>query len=198
MHGDRPPHLSPALLERACTDYRLADGRPTAYGYGWALAEYAGSRLIEHGGGIHGFRSYAIRLPAQRAYVAVLSNNGSVSPEPLAFRAAALLIGQPYADPQPIALDAGALRQYAGRYRSADGEPWRILYEDGRLQLRRGEDAPDNLPLEVLPYAADRCFLKDLPPFRLVFLRGADGAVAAVEGRPRVGIAVRAARVDAA
>lgn len=45
--------LKQESLQRAFTSYRLNDGSETGYGYGWAILEYKGHRLIEHGGGIN-------------------------------------------------------------------------------------------------------------------------------------------------
>ena len=50
----------------------LKDGKPTGYGYGWGVSKLRGRRAIEHGGGIFGFSTYAVRLPDERVYVAVL------------------------------------------------------------------------------------------------------------------------------
>ena len=77
--------LNQDTLQRAFVASCLSDGTSTGYGFGWEISEYAGHCLVEHGGGIHGFRTHTIRLPDARVFVAVLSNNSEVAPDVLAF-----------------------------------------------------------------------------------------------------------------
>jgi CubicO group peptidase (beta-lactamase class C family) len=79
-------------LKRAWTPYVLGDGKPTRYGYGWAISTVEGHRAIEHGGGIHGFATSAVRLPEDRVFVAILTNRDSGAPN-LGHKIAALAVG---------------------------------------------------------------------------------------------------------
>lgn len=90
--------LKSANWQRAFTPYKLANGSSTGYGYGWGTSKVQGSPTIEHGGGINGFTSFAMRLPKEKVFVVVLSNtdNGITAPEVVAARAAAIAIGKPY------------------------------------------------------------------------------------------------------
>ena len=98
--------LPPAALDRMWTPYTLKNGKSTGYGYGWAIGTLRGHRAIEHGGGIPGFSTYALRLPDERVYVAVLCNSDSpkATPSYLARRIAAVAIGNPF--PEPVAIQA--------------------------------------------------------------------------------------------
>jgi D-alanyl-D-alanine carboxypeptidase len=89
--------LKPDGIRRMFTPHTLESGTKTTYGYGWALAQHAGHAIAEHGGGIEGFRSHVVRIPSERLFVAVLTNNGSAKPDPtlLARRIAAVALGQP-------------------------------------------------------------------------------------------------------
>jgi hypothetical protein len=40
---------------KAHTSFKLNNGKPTGYGYGWFLGNIQGSPMIQHGGGIHGY-----------------------------------------------------------------------------------------------------------------------------------------------
>lgn len=84
--------LSQKVLKQAFIPHLLSDGSSTSYGFGWEISDYEGHQFIEHGGGIHGFVSYAIRIPEIKAFVVVLSNNQEFIPEEVAFKIAALLI----------------------------------------------------------------------------------------------------------
>ena len=111
--------LKKASLDRAWTPYVLKDGKPTGYGYGWGVSTLRGRRAISHGGGIFGFSTYAVRLPDERVYVAVLCNSDSPSadPEYLGKKIAALAVGDPFPEPAAITLDPKVLERYAGVYR---------------------------------------------------------------------------------
>ncbi len=46
------------------------------------MGEFEGEPVLEHSGGIHGFASYLLRMPARKLVVAVLSNNAMGSAVP--------------------------------------------------------------------------------------------------------------------
>lgn len=119
-------------LRRAWTPVVTNDGVPSDYGYGWSITAYEGHRTIDHGGGIMGFMTHALRLPDDHVFVAVLMNGtgGETLPEPLAVKIAALLLGRPYREPDAIALDAAALDRYTGVYR-IDETSEQIVTRDG-------------------------------------------------------------------
>ena len=183
-------------LNQAHISHQLIDGSPTAYGYGWIISEYTGHRLVEHGGGIHGFRSRTIRLPDDRIFVAVLSNNGGVNPEKLAFKIAALTLGQPYNEPTPLELQPDILALYEGVYEiNGSGELCvYITRESNQLFFQYGEG-----PLEeITPISSNEFFIKDMSFHRLYFESDANGDIRAVEIRGRTGMPEIAKKVDKA
>lgn len=76
-----------STLEMAFTPGRSNDGketdtyltgmlkRPTSYGFGWFITTLKGNKELEHGGFWSGYRSYIIRVPAQRTTAIVLMNS---------------------------------------------------------------------------------------------------------------------------
>ena len=180
--------LKTETLERAFAPYRLNDGSPTEYGYGWGVFDVQGQRLIEHGGGIHGFRSHAIRVPAARLYVAALSNNGGLVPDALAFQVAMLALGTPYPDPVPLALEAEALTRLEGVYEIAEGDERRIVRDGTRLFSERG-----GARSELIAVTANEFHFAGAILNRLVFLEE-DGHVTGLEFRWRGTTHHRAAR----
>lgn len=171
------------ILQQAHIPYRLANGSSTAYGYGWEISEYAGHRLIEHGGGINGFRNRTIRMPDDRVFVAVLSNNGGASPGLLAFKIAALVIGRPYHDPEPIELKSDVLTLYEGVYENNFSKEICITREDNQLFLQY-RDGPR---VELIPLSPNEFFFKDMSPNRLLFVSDANKVIG-MELRGRSGI----------
>lgn len=75
--------LPTSVHEEMWTPTKLNDGKPAPYGYGWQTGEIRGHRFVAHGGGIHGFTTYILRLLADQITVVVLLNASS-APEALA------------------------------------------------------------------------------------------------------------------
>jgi hypothetical protein len=165
-------------LARSFTSYRLASGNESGYGYGWSIGRYEGRAVQEHGGGIHGFRSYVLRIPSEGVYVAVLSNLAAATPSPdmLARKAAAIAIGRPLVNPTAIALTAEQLEPCVGRYVTAAGTRLIVSRETSRLFVQPG-DGPKT---EIFPAGNDVFFVKD--SFRrLTFQRDAAGKYVRLE-----------------
>jgi CubicO group peptidase (beta-lactamase class C family) len=184
--------LKHETLQRAHISHRLADGSSTAYGYGWGISEYAGHRLIEHAGGIHGFRTHAIRMPDDRVFVAILSNNGGADPEELAFKIAALVIGQPYNEPMSVELRPEVLTLYEGVYGFNVSAEIHITRENNQLFSQYGESPR----VELIPLSPNEFFFKDMSLHHLLFVRDANEVVIAVEMRGRSGIPEIAKKID--
>jgi len=131
--------LKRASLEKAWTPFVLKDGKATGYGYGWAVSKLRGRRSINHGGGIFGFSTFALRLPEERVYVAVLCNSDRPAADPgyVAKKIAALVVGDPFPEPVPITLDAKVLERYVGVYRIDERSTRTVTVESGRLYTQR-------------------------------------------------------------
>jgi CubicO group peptidase (beta-lactamase class C family) len=159
--------LKPATWQRAFTSYRLADGKDSHYGYGWELTLIQGEPTIGHSGSTRGYRSYGLRVPGKGVYVAVLTNsdNGTVVPDVVARRAAAVAIGKPLPEFKEVALDAAGLDAVAGVY-TQDGTQ-RVLRRDGEyLALQRTGRGP----LVLKPMSANEFFIPDTADW-IVFQR---------------------------
>lgn len=168
--------VRPDLLQRAWTPYKLTSGEATTYGYGWEIDDLLGSRVIAHGGRVMGFTAYALWMPEEKVFVAVLSNTEvtPVSTEYLARRLATYAMGKPW-NPVAIAMTAEQLREYAGVYTIDDKTTRTLTVADGKLFSQRTGGGR----LDVLPRARDRFFFKDSFT-TMSFERGADGKVTAM------------------
>ncbi|AMY07083.1 Penicillin-binding protein E [Luteitalea pratensis] len=128
-------------LARMWTPYLLKDGSSTRYGYGFQVGDMRGQQAIEHGGGIPGFSTYALRLPQEHVYVVVLCNsdNPRVAPGYLARRLAAMAIGKPFPERTAITVESSVLARYVGTY-SNDARDVRrtVTVEGSRIYLQRG------------------------------------------------------------
>jgi CubicO group peptidase (beta-lactamase class C family) len=78
LYGDRV--LPQATLAQMWTPIRLNDGTTHPYGFGWALGEVNGHRIIEHGGSWQGFKTYIARYVNDGLTVITLLNLGDADP----------------------------------------------------------------------------------------------------------------------
>jgi D-alanyl-D-alanine carboxypeptidase len=166
--------LKPATWRQAFTSCSLPQGAPCHYGYGWNIGTLAGHKMIHHGGSIPGFTAQALRLPEDKLFVAVLTNGngGAVNTPVIAYKTAAIAIGQPFPDYQAIALAPQVLDSFVGTYVGAD-QVKRVVRRDGdKLTLQR--DGRDAAP--IMAHGPDRFFMEGSVA-SLEFQRGADGKV---------------------
>jgi CubicO group peptidase (beta-lactamase class C family) len=156
LESGRP--VSRKWLDRAWTEAVLADGHPTGYGFGWEIGTHQGHRLVQHNGGISGFRSEVLSLPDDHVFVAVLANNqiSATRPEDIALQLASLAAGLPERPPVAIALTAEALAAYEGEYQLAPTFSIRIFHEGEHLM----EQATGQSALEIFPRSPSLFFIK--------------------------------------
>lgn len=122
--------LKPDTWKQAFTPYKPKTGEAPGYGYGWFMRSIQGQPAIEHGGAINGFNTYAVRLPQDKVYVALLSNEDSASRAYIGEKIAAIAIGKPYADWKAVKLDDSVLDRYIGIYK-IDDKTTRVVTRTG-------------------------------------------------------------------
>lgn len=68
--------LKEESLKAAFTPVTLNDGSVSTphYGYGWAISEYRGRKVLSHSGGLHGFISQLAYYPDDKLTVVILTN----------------------------------------------------------------------------------------------------------------------------
>jgi D-alanyl-D-alanine carboxypeptidase len=132
--------LKPESLQKMATPYTLEDGSSTGYGYGLQVSTLRGRETVEHGGGINGFSTYALSVPRERVYVAVLCNaeNPKLAPVYLARRLAAVAIGNPFPERTAITVAPSVLARYAGTYNTDARDVQRVVTVEGaKIYLQR-------------------------------------------------------------
>jgi D-alanyl-D-alanine carboxypeptidase len=68
--------LKPSSLQQMWSPYKLKNGQPSMYGFGWRLDDFKGTRCIGHGGSTSGFSSSLQKFPDLKLSVIVLTNSG--------------------------------------------------------------------------------------------------------------------------
>ena len=176
--------LKKEWLEKAFTPFTLASGESTGYGCGWFVSELRGHRCIEHGGGINGFTSYALSLPDDGIYVAVLTNSAIAGrdPETRAVRIAELVMGLKPEERTPIPLTAGELDALVGVYVNQAEEERFITREGEKLLSQRAGGARH--PIQAA--SADEFFFTDAPTI-IRFTRDGQGKVSGLRVQARYG-----------
>lgn len=82
------------LLEKAFTPFRLKDGSPLTYGYGWYIQHMSSIKSIEHSGKMNGFTSNATYYPDQDVYIAVLFNCENAAKDDISKEVTEIVLGQ--------------------------------------------------------------------------------------------------------
>ncbi len=168
--------LRQETLQQAHQAHILPNGESTHYGFGWGIGEIAGHSVIQHGGGINGFITSAMRVPDQRLYVALLTNcDGNGDTEKMALKITALALGKPYQDPVVIPLLEEDLLDLVGVYQIDPNTERIITIQAGKLFSQRSGGSK----VELLSSARDQFFFQESGEF-LCFERSAQGAVTAI------------------
>ncbi len=176
--------LKKEWLDKAFSPYHLANGESSGYGYGWFISDFRGHRCIEHGGGINGFTSYALALPDDRVYVAVLTNSAIADrmPEPRALRIAELVLDLPAAERKTMILTSDELDTLTGVYENQDSEARMITRQGEKLFSQRAGGARH----EILAASVSEFFFADTPTM-IRFSRDEAGKVIGLRVQARIG-----------
>ena len=127
-----------ALIEKMYQTGVLNDGKKLNYAFAIGIDNYKGWKLIGHGGGDAGFRTFACRLPEQELGIVVFSNLGIVNPSFFCRQIADLLITpkQMPETPKGNPIDTNFLKRLKGKYYSYRGLELNFDYNDGKLMSR--------------------------------------------------------------
>ena len=173
LHGGKL--ISKASYERMTTPEGPA--KPRNYGFGIGTGSLRDQPQLSHGGGIHGFASLLNYLPTSQTTVVILRNSDGpgLNMDLVARKLAAFAIGEPFAEPKPVAVPAEQLKSAEGVYAREDKQTRTLRVKDGVLQSQRSGGGVAAL----VPLGKDRfAFAESLSELQLE--RGADGKVAAV------------------
>lgn len=166
--------LTAESWKQAFTPCTLPNKAPCNYGLGWTIGALQGHKAIAHGGDIDGFNAHAVRLPDDKVFVAVLGNGerNLLNTETLAYKAAALAIGEPFPEYKEITLAPEALDAFAGTYKLADQSTRTVRRKGTGLSYERS-----GRPAVVLKPYAPNAFYFEGSLASIEFHRASDGTV---------------------
>lgn len=182
LHGGRV--LKPESLRAMTTANPLPPGaNGLNYGFGLTISEVARFPAISHSGGLQGWSSDLVWLPAQRLMVVALANAMPAVPglEPasmtrdLAARFLAEEIAKLPAPAEDKTVDPKSYAAFVGRY-DYQSAVMTVTVENDRLFAQlTGQER-----FEIFPKSADEYFFK-VAAAQVVFLRNEKGEVVAVQ-----------------
>ena len=142
-----------ALYAQMIAPTKMPDGKIEPYGFGIAPGTLRGVDTIGHSGGIFGFASDSLYVPASDTFIAILTNSdsGPASHAIVMRKLAAMAIGKPFAELPTVAYTPEAVKPYLGVYKFESGVRT-IAMVDGKLMIRRN----DNPPAELFAAGGDR------------------------------------------
>lgn len=146
------------------------------YGFGIATGALRGQPMLSHGGGIHGFISTLNYLPKTQTTVVILRNSDSpgFSMDLVARKLAAFAMGEPFTEPQPVAVPAEQLRAAEGVYAGPDQRQCTLRVKADALQAQCSGGGV----MPLLPLGSDR-FAMAGSLTEITLERGAEGRVVA-------------------
>jgi len=158
------------------------------YGYGWSIGDFRGRKIVQHAGGINGFKSYLVYLPDDRIFVVVLSNADVTKGWLLSQSLAQILTGEDFKTllrDSPIDATAtlvetpslGDQKPYVGTYALPMGN-LTIALEGTKLMA---EFANEPKPCELLRESEGSYFIRGPAGVQLIFESNLAGEVTQVK-----------------
>lgn len=130
-----------ALQSYKIVNKNLLDKAYTAfshnYGYGWIIDTINGNKMVYHSGGISGFSSIFIQVPADNIFITLLNNKEGTELENIGRKILKILYNQPYTIPikkVAITLPDSILNRYVGTYELQNPNIFiEIKFDNGKL-----------------------------------------------------------------
>jgi CubicO group peptidase (beta-lactamase class C family) len=160
--------LSAASMQKMITPFKKE------FACGVFVSVENGKKMIEHRGGIVGFRTELRYFPDDKLTIAVLANIEKY-PTEMALKLAAVAQGEKVILPserQEIALPTSIIANYVGSYELEPGSMLEITLENRQLMLK----APNQPKFAIFPETESQFFGKD-PEAQIEFFKNAKGEV---------------------
>ena len=165
--------IKKASFDQMWSPVRLNSGKTHPYGFGWALGEYQGHRIREHGGAWQGFTTFIARYIDDKLTIIVLTNRAGANPGKIAKGVAALYV--PELQPVPrkeVPVDAKIFDGYVGRYELAPGLILTVTKEEDKLMAQ----ATGQQKAQLFPESESKYFYK-VADVQISFVKNGQGKI---------------------
>lgn len=165
-------------LERIGNSYNTLDNGDTIqYTYGFYVRKYKGLKMVEHSGGVPGFRNQFMIFPGENMALIIMNNNESINSRRMANSIIEVLFAGKLQEEiqkprEEIKLETDILKNYEGRFRLPDGMEMTFTLEENRLWLL----LPGDHKFELFPESRTKFFLRAFDA-QCTFVMYADGTV---------------------
>lgn len=158
-------------------DNTLNNGDTIFYTYGFYVRKYKGLEMVEHSGGVPGFRNQFMIFPQEKLALIVMLNNESINSRRLANSIIDIVLKEKLEEEvqkarQEIRLDTSVMEAYEGRYRLPDGMEMTFDLEGETLWLM----LPGDQKFELFAESKTKFFLKAFDA-QCSFVKSSDGSV---------------------
>jgi CubicO group peptidase (beta-lactamase class C family) len=155
------------------TPVKTLDGQTKPYGFGWAIMDANGHRLIEHGGAFQGFQSHVARYCEDKLTVIVLANLAKADVGKIAHTIAGFYIPElAPREHKEVIIDKKVFDSYIGNYEIAPGVTINITREAEKLYARIAFQQPAEIFAE-----SEMEFFEKAADIQLTFVKDATGNV---------------------
>lgn len=165
-------------LNRISIPYNtLNNGDTIFYTYGFYVRKYKGLEMVEHSGGVPGFRNQFMIFPQEKLVLIVMLNNESINSRRLANSIIDIVLKEKLQEEvqkprQEIRLDTNVMEAYEGRYRLPDGMEMTFTMERDTFWLM----LPGDQKFELFAESETKFFLKAFDA-QCSFVKSSDGSV---------------------
>jgi CubicO group peptidase (beta-lactamase class C family) len=133
----------------------LENGDSINYTYGFNVRKYKGVKMVEHSGGVPGFRNQFMIFPEEDLIIILMFNNESINTRRLANGIADILLANKIIEEQPkprveVEINFEKVQKFAGSYQMGDGMElsfmvendtfWLVLPDESKFQLFAEDD----------------------------------------------------------
>ena len=168
----------PDFLHRISHPYNtLSNGDTLRYTYGFQVRNHKGTKMVEHSGGVPGFRNQFMVFPDAGMIIILMFNNESINTRSIATGIADLLFEgrqevEPAVQRQEIDFDMADVKAFEGRYLMPDGMELTFVAEQDTFWLK----LPGDMQFQLFAESSHTFFLKDMEA-QCTFHQSEDGGV---------------------
>lgn len=159
-----PAPAQKELVERMFHRYNtLTSGDSLHYTYGLQVRNHLGLKMVEHSGGVPGFRNQFMVFPEHQTLIILMFNNESINTRSIALAITQMVLGEnmkpqdPPQAPVEISLPLESIQRFQGTFRMEDGMEMTFTVAEDLFWL----ELPGNQRFQLFAQSETRFFVKE-------------------------------------